>query len=204
MSNKQEYTIYYIKKRHIVDLNQEIQFNEDEKKEEFKFFDYDSTQTIGNIKEYFLSNFGHKYKLCYCQLNLLRFISRNTLASINENDSKKLSRMNFNKLYLIRNKEECNCQNKNFNENYYYKSKYDLIQKLNDLIKENEEIKDLREYEKLLIDDLKKKNFRISKCHELDYLKPEDFYDVIIDIKSIKDIKKGWEIKMKEKGRKKI
>ena len=203
MSNKQEYTIYYIKKRDIVDLNQEIQFNEDEKKEEFKFFDYDSTQTIRNLKEYFLSNFGHKYKLCYCQLNLLRFSSRNTLASINENDSKKLSRMNFNKLYLIRNKEECNCQNKNFNENYYYKSKYDLIKKLNDLIKENEEIKDLREYEKALIDDLKKKNFRINKCHELDYLNPEDFYDVIIDIKSIKDIKIGWEIKMKEKGRKK-
>ena len=31
-----------------------------------------------------------------------------------------------------------------------------------------------------------------------------DFYDVIIDIKSIKDIKKGWEIKMNERGKKKI
>ena len=30
-----------------------------------------------------------------------------------------------------------------------------------------------------------------------------DFYDVIIDIKSIKDINKGWEIKMSEKGLKK-
>ena len=30
-----------------------------------------------------------------------------------------------------------------------------------------------------------------------------DFYDVIIDIKSIKDIKKGWEIKMNERGKKK-
>ena len=29
-----------------------------------------------------------------------------------------------------------------------------------------------------------------------------DFYDVIIDIKSIKDIKKGWEIKMNERGKK--
>ncbi len=31
----------------------------------------------------------------------------------------------------------------------------------------------------------------------------EDFYDVIIDIKSIKDINEGWKIKMNEKGEKK-
>ena len=30
----------------------------------------------------------------------------------------------------------------------------------------------------------------------------EDFYDIVIDIKSIKDINKGWEIKMNEKGQK--
>ena len=29
----------------------------------------------------------------------------------------------------------------------------------------------------------------------------EDFYDIIIDIKSIKEIKEGWEIKMNEKGK---
>ncbi len=30
----------------------------------------------------------------------------------------------------------------------------------------------------------------------------EDFYDIIIDIKSIKDINKGWVIKSNERGRK--
>ena len=30
----------------------------------------------------------------------------------------------------------------------------------------------------------------------------EDFYDVIIDIQSVKDINKGWEIKMNERGKK--
>jgi len=29
----------------------------------------------------------------------------------------------------------------------------------------------------------------------------DDFYDIIIDIKLIKDIKKGWKIKMNEKGK---
>ena len=32
----------------------------------------------------------------------------------------------------------------------------------------------------------------------------EDYYDVIIDIKSIKDINKGWEIIMNERGLKKL
>ena len=97
----------------------------------------------------------------------------------------------------------CNCPNKNFEENYYFKTKFDLIKQLNDLTKENEEIKDLRSRENALMDKLKTMTFRINKFHELDYLNPEDFYDVIIDIKSIKDIKKGWKIKMNEKGRKK-
>ena len=29
----------------------------------------------------------------------------------------------------------------------------------------------------------------------------EDFYDIIIDIQSVKDINKGWEIKMNERGK---
>ena len=71
---KKQYTIYYIKKRGSanINLNQQIQSNEEEIKEEFTFVDYYSTQTIRNLKEYFLSSFGHKYKSCYCQLYLLR------------------------------------------------------------------------------------------------------------------------------------
>ena len=207
MSNKKEYTIFYIKKKDLVILNRNIHFNENETKEIFSFYDYYSTQTIRDLKEYFLTNFGHKYKLCYCQLYLLNLISgknkNGTLALINENESKKLSEMNFNKLYLIGNKQNCDCENNNFNENYYNMSKYDLIKKLNDLIRKNEEIKDLRNRENALMDKLKKMNFKMNKFHELDYLNPEDFYDVIIDIKSIKNIKKGWKIKMNEKGRKK-
>ncbi len=45
------------------------------------------------------------------------------------------------------------------------------------------------------------KNF--IKLESIDYLKNkkfEDFYDVIIDIKSIKDINKGWNIKMNKNG----
>ena len=30
---------------------------------------------------------------------------------------------------------------------------------------------------------------------------PKDFYDLIINIKSIKEINNGWDIKMKEKGK---
>ena len=65
------------------------------------------------------------------------------------------------------------------------KSKYNTItfDESTNLIVEN------KNYE--LIEELQKfnKNF-------------EDFYDIIINIKSIKDINKGWEIKSNEKGKK--
>ena len=208
MSAKKEYTIFYIKKRGFenININQQIQSNGEEIKEIFTFNDYYSTQTIRNLKEYFLSSFGHKYKSCYCQLYLLRKTNGNiyncSLTLINLNDSIKLSRINLDNFYLI-SKKTCDCENKDNEENYYTKTKYDLIEKINELIKEKEEIKDLRYKETSLLEQLKKMTFKISKLHELDYLNPEDFYDVIIDIKSIKDIKKGWEIKMNEKGRKK-
>ena len=35
-------------------------------KEYFKFYDYNSSATIGYLKEYFLSTFGQKYKYCKC------------------------------------------------------------------------------------------------------------------------------------------
>ena len=49
-------------------------------------------------------------------------------------------------------------------------------------------------------------NININKNNNIDNKNVkiifEDFYDVIIDIKSIKEINKGWEIKMNERGKK--
>ena len=45
-------------------------------------------------------------------------------------------------------------------------------------------------------------NNRLTITSLYDVNKFEDFYDIIINIKSVKDIDKGWEIKMNEKGKK--
>ena len=44
----------------------------------------------------------------------------------------------------------------------------------------------------------------ISLSNNYFNVKFEDFYDVIIDIKSVKDVNKGWEIKMNENGEKRF
>jgi len=55
-----------------------------------------------------------------------------------------------------------------------------------------------------------KKNFNqscknmVSLSNNYFNVKFEDFYDIIIDIKSIKDVNKGWEIKMNEIGEKRF
>ena len=46
------------------------------------------------------------------------------------------------------------------------------------------------------------KNYELSEELQKFNKNFEDFYDIIINIKSIKDINKGWEIKSNEKGKK--
>ncbi len=46
------------------------------------------------------------------------------------------------------------------------------------------------------------KNYELSNELQKFNKNFEDFYDIIINIKSIKDINKGWEIKSNEKGKK--
>ncbi len=46
------------------------------------------------------------------------------------------------------------------------------------------------------------KNNRLIIKNAFDVKNFEDFYDIIVNIKSVKDIDKGWEIKMNEKSKK--
>ena len=36
----------------------------------FEFYDYNTNATIGYLKEFFLTNFGEKYKYCKCELSV--------------------------------------------------------------------------------------------------------------------------------------
>ena len=90
--------------------------------------------------------------------------------------------------------------------NYFLKNKYELIQEYkqykDNFIKIFDEYGILKETNNKEIKKLKSINFRISKDNELDNLKDDDYYDIIIDIKSLKSIKEGWKIILNEEGKK--
>ena len=49
---------------------------------------------------------------------------------------------------------------------------------------------------------IENKNYELSEELKKFNKNFEDFYDIIINIKSVKDINKGWEIKYNERGKK--
>ena len=130
---------------------------------------------ILNLKEYFLRNYGEKYPYCKCQLSVF-YKMDNKYLLLSEDEKTKLT---HKELYLIKIKPQCDCENKKYIE-YMNRSKYDIIAEL------TEEIKKLKKTEEI-------KNLNKAKV--------EDFYDIIIDINSIKKVdKEGWKIKYSKTG----
>ena len=132
----------------------------------------------------------------------------NEYVKIMEDDSNQINQLKKEINELKENKKEL----KN-TINEYVKIMEDDSNQINQLKKEINELKDeineLKDKNILLKEELAKLNNNENNSIILrnDILNQNesfiDFYDVIIDIKSIKDIKKGWEIKMNERGKKK-
>ena len=213
-SQKTKYTIYfYIQKPNKPILNNQLEYEDCEFKEKFTFRDYDSQQKILDIKEYFLSFFRHKYSCCFCQLILCKKENKFTKFTIINNNKNNniininninLNSLNNLSLHLIKTYNKCECELNEY-KNYFIKNKYLLI-------KEIKQYKDicktafsqyaiLNEENSKEIKELKNINFRISKANELDNLKDDDYYDIIIDVKSIKSIKEGWKVIFSEEGK---
>ena len=110
----------------------------------------------------------------------------NAFTIINNNDNIRLNSLNILTLHLIKKYANCECQLKEY-ENYFCQNKYHLIKEIKqykDILKtvfsqysidKEENTKEIKE--------LKSINFRISKANELDNLKDDDYYDIIIDVK---------------------
>ena len=168
----------------------------------FDFFDYSSNSTIGNLKEYFLTTFGQKYAYCKCELYLYRQISRHfnstkyqlITTSDNSYEQEKLDKIKLNKtgcekLYLVKRNSECNCNFKLYHK-YMNMQKFDIISKLKEMNDENINLK--REIQKL------KKQEEIENH---DNSEVEKFYDIVIDINSIKKLNTdGWSVKFNQDG----
>ena len=218
MSSKKKYTFSYGVEKKIENSNHNIIENINIKEilitkvdlleENILIYDYDSQLTIKGLKEYFLLTFGHKYKCCPCVLFI--YYKDKKYILLDEKESIKLSNNNHSHLYIIRRDTMCDCQLKEYNY-YINMNKFDIIAELTtlkklyrDLTQENQKLISENISNEGKIKELTEKNNLITKKDEINKKRIfEEFYDVIIDIKSIKNIKKGWNIKMNDKGKEK-
>ena len=190
-------------------------------KEYFKFYDYNSSATIGYLKEYFLSTYGQKYKYCKCLFSLYTknssMFGPDKYKFLSNDHKKRLNEYDVQEFYLIKTNALCDCEYKMYTK-YINMEKFDIIAKLKDLDLQNKkneiEIEKLKKsYEKKnsANDKLNKENSKLKneieklkKVEELRNYKTskfEDFYDIIIDINSIKSVNtEGWKVKFDQKG----
>ena len=111
--------------------------------------------------------------LCTCMLKL--FTDNNHRFNGNDNDKAKLNEISReDKIYIGQIEQECKCGFLRLNKNLISLSKRNVIKKVNDL----------------------------EKKEELGIIQARDFYDVIININSIRDVNKGLKIEMSEIGEK--
>ena len=159
----------------------------------FKFYDYNLNSNIGSLKEFFLTSFGEKYHYCKCVLFVFYQVSVSFMSTsfrlLSDSDDTKLKDKPYDKLFLIKRNVECNCMFKMYKD-YMKMQKFNIIAELRashlEINKLREEIEKLKKSDEL-------RHHKNSKV--------EDFYDIVIDIKSIKSInKEGWPVQFNEKG----
>jgi hypothetical protein len=190
----------------------------DKNKASFNLAFNDET-TFNDALDYISYKFP-KYNICPCFD--FQYYKDSELSKIDKN-SKIIE---FNESEVTINNQNCKCSK--MLKLFFKKSKIEIINYLNkfiycsnekDKIIENKdkeiqtlksEIERLKKEKKIKVNseadppvikiDPKTNQFIGNKINDQKNNK-SDFYDVVIDIKSIKDITKGWEVKMNERGR---
>ena len=171
--------------------------------ENFNFYDYNSEATIGYLKEFFLTTFGQRHKYCKCVLFVYfkykPYFGDGRFIILNKEDNKKLSDFEYNELYLIKTKAVCDCEYKMYTK-YMNKQKFDIIAELknvNEINEKNvEKIKELEEMVKEYNKLQQENKFSTNNA------KPEEFYDIVININSIRNVNnEGWDVKFIQKGK---
>ena len=208
-----EYSIHFgvIKNLNIEKNTSEIQKNNIEILENFKYQDFNSKMTLGHLKSYFLKKFN-KYKYekddisVYCK-------TKNGYHFLTNSEESKISDYTYEELYLIEIKTPKGNDN-NINDKYIINNntnkKINIEQNNNilSLQKENERLKNekrqITEKYNKEIRDLKQQIEKLKEVIDLKNQKNktiEDFYDITIVINSIKNINKnGWEVKFNKEG----
>ena len=180
---------------------------------------------IKDIKYYIIDNTKANIDLCPCLLSIsTRFEDGYICSDVNDTPNKlvKDCKEYFpnGRIYVnVDLKTKCNCGFKelaHLSKRDIYEMYIEKINKLNKLIdiqkvEKEHEIKNYEEINKEILANFDKE-MNQKKFESKYYAKIKSnfngklikFYDVIIDIKSLKDINKGWEIKMDENGEKRF
>ena len=208
--NQNQKNVIELLKKEIQNLKKKIELKENEIKDK-------NEENIKNIKEYSENQVNRERKIT--DLN-------NKIYELNIEDKNKKNEIESLK------KEIQNLKNEKLESEKKNKSQEDKIINLEKEIEESKEKekilklaadgdvdalniiqqsgigKDLKsKYNTIAFDEstnliVENKNYELSNELQKFNKNFEDFYDIIINIKSIKDINKGWEIKSNEKGKK--
>jgi len=174
------------------------------------FFFYNNSSIINNevkLKDYnlngflFIGNINNDNK-CYCNQKFKEFLKLSKLEIIN-----KMLNNDFKNDYYSFGYSQGGVNqfgnNKNVNQ---VENKEYLQKKRNDAKDINQQqLNQKKKVSGFNTIHINSNNNNINEINLVDYkefntTKFVDFYDVIIDIKSVKDINKGWKIKMNERG----
>ena len=145
------------------------------------YYDKNNSKTVKDLKNCitYLDE-----TICTCMLKVYKkekgyVYDSYTKYDVENEDNEKLEKISENgEIYIIQTKKNCSCNFLLDNKELCTLYKKELIEKINKLEKKSE----LEDY---------KQNPQ------------EDFYDIIIDVNSILNLKKGWKIYMTESGLKK-
>ena len=171
--------------------NSKINISIDNKTYEI-YYSYNEKTCFQNLLEYFTFLIP-SLNICKCyRFHIFENKNNDFSKAILISESSKIVQFSdyLKNLVLIKNK--VNCEHKKQNLLLY--SKNDIISCLEK--NEKESRVDKKRYEELV-----NNNILIPKPKDKKY-NSIDFYDVIINIESIKDINKGWDIKMSQIGKK--
>ena len=176
-SNEKDYTINIIKNENELNIEKLKFLNQQliEKNETIQLLNNEKNKYINTINQ-FLENI-------------------NKLNITIENQKKEIAELNDKVKYENQNKEKIEKIIKD--RDYYKKSLEDIISEKN--INFNDNMTKIDPYSNQIIQNGEKEENNEKKEINED-IKFENFYDVVINIKSVKDISKGWEIKMSKEG----
>ena len=140
----------------------------------------------------------NKYVKNKTENKVIKNMNLNKENKILDEKAKIIKTLEIEKSELKKNYDNLVSEKQILEKNYFNKEENEknLYQKLNDVELKNEKLKLENKELNLKISELTMAiNRNIGQIKHL-----EDFYDIIVNIKSIKDIAKGWEIKMTPRG----